>query len=187
MQVPAGVTDLCVTSSYKWLLATHGTAPCYLSERAEAQTASSAFGWHNLQVWPPQGAERAPDVDEKAMPSRLEPGNPAMLVVLFLGDSLRLLLEVGLSRIEAHARDLSEALDAGLRRRGLTVISPSERQARSGNTCFLARDARGVQDALARRGVLTWGEYGRVRVSGHLHNGSEDVERLLAALDELEV
>ncbi|MBT7594463.1 MAG: aminotransferase class V-fold PLP-dependent enzyme, partial [Gemmatimonadetes bacterium] len=36
VDVPAGVTDLCVSSSYKWLLATHGTAPCYLSERAES-------------------------------------------------------------------------------------------------------------------------------------------------------
>ena len=33
--VPAELTDLCVTSCYKWMLATHGVAPCYLSARVE--------------------------------------------------------------------------------------------------------------------------------------------------------
>ena len=62
------------------------------------------------------------------------------------------------------------------------TVSSSERWRRSGNTCFLAEDAHAVQERLAGRGVLVWGEYGRVRVSGHLHNSSGDVEALLAAL-----
>ena len=33
LNVPADLTDLCVSSSYKRLLATHGVAPCYLSEK----------------------------------------------------------------------------------------------------------------------------------------------------------
>ncbi len=66
------------------------------------------------------------------------------------------------------------------------LVAPAERARRSGNTCCLAADARGVQDGLAEGGVLTWGEYGRVRISGHLYNGSEDVERLMGALAELE-
>jgi selenocysteine lyase/cysteine desulfurase len=32
--------------------------------------------------------------------------------------------------------------------------------------------------------VYVWGEYGRVRVSGHLYNGSADVVRLCDALKE---
>jgi selenocysteine lyase/cysteine desulfurase len=39
VEVPAALTDLCVSSSYKWLLATHGTAPCYVSERASGMVA----------------------------------------------------------------------------------------------------------------------------------------------------
>ena len=185
VQVAAGLTDLCVSSCYKWMLATHGVAPCYVSERAEERIRNTSFGWHSLAVWPPQRAERHSQVEEKPMPEKLEPGNPAMVVVLFLERALDLLLGVGIERIENHARDLSELIGAGLEKLGLTVITPVERSARSGNTCFLAEDAKGMQEDLAERQVLTWGEYGRVRISGHLYNGSDDVGRLLEVLDEL--
>ena len=162
VRVPAAVTDLCVSSSYKWMLATHGVAPCYLSPRAEERVGDSAFGWRNLAVWPDQGAERLPDVRVKAMPARIEPGNPAMVVVMFLDKALEIILGIGVDVIQEHARDLSELVTAGLDRMGLTVISPRQRQARSGNTCFLADDARGFQQRLQELGVLVWGEYGRV-------------------------
>ena len=183
--VPAACTDLCVSSCYKWLLATHGVAPCYLSQRAEAQVRSTAFGWRNLAVWPAQGAVRAPDADEKPMPDKMEPGNPAMVAVLYLDYALGRLLDVGIERIAEHNRDLSEQISAGLERLGRQVISPSVRPQRSGNTCFADDDAHGLCEALADRGVLVWGEYGRVRVSGHLYNNSDDVERFLGVLGEL--
>ena len=185
VRVCAADADLCVSSAYKWLLATHGVAPCYISERAEGQVRSTAFGWHNLAVWPAQGAVREPNAPEKPMPEKLEPGNPAMIAVLYLDRALERLLDIGIRHIEAHNRDLSEQIGAGLEALGCIVISPSERDRRSGNTCFAAKDAHGLCEAMADRGVLVWGEHGRVRVSGHLYNTSEDVERLLAVLAEL--
>ena len=184
VDVPAGLTDLTVSSSYKWLLATHGVAPMYLSEDAEGQIASTCFGWHNLVVWPPQEAERAPEVEEQPMPERLEPGNPSMLVVMHLDRALEVLLSIGIERISDHARTLSELVSAGLDELGFTVISPQVRSARSGNTCFLVEDAHAMQTRLAKIGILCWGEFGRMRISTHLYNGSADVARLLAALSE---
>ena len=184
VDVPAGLTDLTVSSSYKWLLATHGVAPMYLSEGAEGQIASTSFGWHNLAVWPAQEAVRALEVEELPMPERLEPGNPSMLVVIHLDRALEMLLSIGIERISDHARTLSELVSAGLEEQGFTVISPQARSARSGNTCFLVEDAQAMQVRLAEMGILCWGEFGRMRISTHLYNGSADVTRLLAALLE---
>ena len=184
VDVPAGLTDLTVSSSYKWLLATHGVAPMYLSEGAEGQVASTSFGWHNLAVWPAQEAVRTPEVEELPMPERLEPGNPSMLVVMHLDRALEVLLSIGIERISDHARTLSELVSAGLENLGFTVISPQARSARSGNTCFLVEDAHAMQGRLAEMGILCWGEFGRMRISTHLYNGSADVTRLLAALLE---
>ncbi len=182
IDVPAEVTDLCVSSCYKWLLATHGTAPCYLSEKAEHLARATTFGWRNLDVWPAQGAERTFPVAEFQMPEKLEPGNPAMAIIMFLEESLGLLLDVGIERIEKHALDLSQMIDQGLDDLGLKVITPSERQQRSGNTCFLDSNAEVTRKRLEKENVLIWGEYGRMRVSGHLYNSSGDVTRLLDAL-----
>lgn len=184
VDVPAGLTDLTVSSSYKWLLATHGVAPMYLSEKAEGQTVSTSFGWHNLAVWPTQAAVRAPEVDELPMPERLEPGNPSMMVVMHLDQALEVLLSIGIERISDHARTLSEQVSTGLKELGFTVISPQNRSARSGNTCFLVKDAATMQTRLAEIGVLCWGEFGRMRISTHLYNGSADVAHLLKALSD---
>ena len=184
VDVPAELTDLTVSSSYKWLLATHGVAPMYLSEGAEGQIASTSFGWHNLVVWPPQEAERAPEAEEQPMPERLEPGNPSMLVIMHLDRALEVLLSIGIERISDHARTLSELVSTGLEELGFTVISPQVRLARSGNTCFLVEDAHAMQLRLAEMGILSWGEFGRMRISTHLYNGSADVACLLAALSE---
>ena len=73
---------------------------------------STAFGWRNLAVWPAQGAVRAPDADEKPMPDKMEPGNPAMVAVLYLDHALGRLLDIGIERIEEHNRDLSEQISA---------------------------------------------------------------------------
>lgn len=184
VDVPAGLTDLTVSSSYKWLLATHGVAPMYLSEQAEGLIASTSFGWHNLAVWPAQEAVRAPEVEELPMPERLEPGNPSMLVVMHLDRALEVLLSIGIERISDHARTLSELVSAGVENLGFTVISPQNRSARSGNTCFLVEDAHAMQVRLAEIGILCWGEFGRMRISTHLYNGSADVAHLLTTLSE---
>ena len=182
VEVPAGLTDLCVSSSYKWMLATHGVAPCYLSPRAENRTAATCFGWRNLVAWPEERMEVLPEVPIRPMPEKMEPGNPSLVSVMFLNNALDVLLRTGMDPIQEHARQLSARIAAGLEKLGHTVITPGESSARSGNTCFLSGEARTIHERLRSRGILVWGELGRVRISGHLYNSSQDVDRLLAAL-----
>ncbi len=182
IRVPAGLTDLTVSSSYKWLLTTHGTAPCYLSEQAESQIASTCFGWHNLEVWPKQEAIRHSTVDEQPMPERLEPGNPSMQVIMHLDHSVGILMNLGVDRVENHARDLAEYASDGLSRQGFKLMSPTEREARSGNTTFRIENAAEWVAELKKQHILLGGELGRIRVSTHAHNGTRDLDRLFEAL-----
>ena len=183
--VPAELTDLCVTSCYKWMLATHGVAPCYLSARVEEVAESTSFGWHNLEVWEHDTYDCKLEVAVKPMPDLLEPGNPAMIVIMFLERALDLIRDLGIERIEAHARELAARTSAGLKELGRVVISPEEQPRRSGNTCFVDERAEQLAEQLAAQRILVWGEMGRVRISTHLYNNADDVARCLSALRSL--
>ncbi len=184
IRVPAALTDLTVSSAYKWLLTTHGTAPCYVSEEAESQIATTCFGWHNLNVWPKQEAERHATVDELPMPERMEPGNPSMQVIMHLDHSVGILLNLGVDRIEKHARDLAGYASDGIEGLGFKLMSADDRESRSGNTTFRIENAEDVVAEMKKKHILLWGEFGRIRVSTHAHNGTEDLDRLFDALRE---
>jgi len=44
VQVDAALSDICMSSSYKWMLATTGVAPMYVSERAQQRMRATASG-----------------------------------------------------------------------------------------------------------------------------------------------
>lgn len=185
LNVPAELTDITMSCSYKYMLSSHGIAPCYFNGRAADMVNATAFGWHNLQIWPEQEGERFAEVDEKAMPERMEAGNVATLQFMFLNNSLGILLGIGIDNIEKHARGLAAEVAEGLRDRGCKVITPQEFERRSGNTSILIDNSEQLHDQLAERNVHIWGEQGRLRVTTHVYNNSDDVRHFLEAFDEV--
>ena len=119
------------------------------------------------------------------MPDLLEPGNPSLVSIMFLERALDVLLGLGIERIQSHARLLSTRAFDGLKRIGRTRISPVEVQRRSGNTSFAAENAEALVTQLAKKQILLWGEMGRVRISTHVHNCSDDVDRCISALQQI--
>lgn len=188
VQVDAPLADVCVASSYKWMLATSGVAPAYYSERAEELIRVSTFGWNNLHVFDDDFATTPQQRSKlKPMPHRFEAGNNALLPIMALGNGVRTILETGIDKIEHHVKSLSEQVSAVFLRHGLEDISPTNFKQRSGNTCFRHRHADTVMHQLAEQGILVWGGDGRLRVSTHLYNGSDDVARLDQVLSSLDL
>jgi selenocysteine lyase/cysteine desulfurase len=89
------------------------------------------------------------------------------------------------SDVERHAQGLGTELIEGLRTRGWPVITPEAPEERGGNVCFLAEDAGGLAARLAAERVLVWGGEGRIRVSPHVHDDRDDLERFFEALDRV--
>ncbi len=187
LPVTAELSDVCMSSSYKWMLSTTGVASMFVSERAQAQLRPSAYGWRNLEVFDddfattPQQQSRV-----RPMPWRFEPGNPALLPILTLANGLRTILDVGIDTIDRHVRDLSAQVSAVYSRLGLQDVSPARVNQRSGNTSFRFAEAETLMHRLAKQGVLVWGGEGRLRVSTHLYNSSDDVKRLEQELTKIQ-
>jgi cysteine desulfurase/selenocysteine lyase len=108
-----------------------------------------------------------------------------------LAASVRLLNDLGTSRIAEHIRGLTNQLIAGLSRIGVELVTPPAAEDRSGIITFslgsLERNLS-LMERLLDQDVMVSVRYtsgvGGVRVSCHFFNSAEDVARLLELTSE---
>lgn len=184
--VDARLADIVVSSCYKWMLGTHGSALFYCNHERLPNLPVPFLGW-NSAVGTPLWDEPIQFV-LKENADRFLPGNPSFVSLYILENALNHLLEVGSNTIEEYVLELSGMLHAGLTKQGWNVITPAEAEARAGNICFTAPDINSIAQALHEQGIWIWGGYGgsdRARVSTHLYNNEDDVSRLLDAIEKL--
>jgi selenocysteine lyase/cysteine desulfurase len=177
-----------VTSCYKWLLGTHGVAIFYWNRQRLPDLEPPFLGWHS--------GESIPDWHEPTVfnlrsgADRFEAGNLGFISIYILDNALDQILRVGIPAIERHVLHLSGMAWEGLHALGFELMTPRDPAQRAGNICFMTPHISEIMAWLSERNIRVWGAYagvGRVRASTHLYNSTEDVERLLKALEELPV
>jgi len=175
--------DCLAVGGHKWLLAPEGCGCLFISQRVIDRIQSVLHGWKSVchaDVYLPYHFEPRPDA------AKFEPGSPSVLGAYALGAAIDLLLEIGIDRIQGRLYELTGRLAAGLRRRGAEIISPWGEDERSGILVFrLGDDPQRLWAELTQRGFVVRVRSGGIRIAPHFYNSEEDIERLLAALDEL--
>jgi selenocysteine lyase/cysteine desulfurase len=178
--VDANYCDFLVSSCYKWLLAAHGIGVFVWNRARVPYLEPPSLGWHSVSHRAGRGGPTEvllrPDAD------RFEIGNPSFPSVYLLANALERLNLQTPTTIERHAIALSGLVREALVERGFSVMTPSAPSDRAGNVCFEADEAEALVDALASRKVLVWGSEGRIRVSTHVYNSEDDVQRLVGSL-----
>ncbi|MHB8877731.1 MAG: aminotransferase class V-fold PLP-dependent enzyme [Myxococcaceae bacterium] len=120
--------------------------------------------------------------------SALETGSGPWAPMLGFGAALELHEQLGIETIEAHNAGLQAVLRPRLRSLGFVPNAPDERSRASGICVFKPEgEARQVASALAGKGVLVTPRGGGIRVSTHVFNDEDDLERLFWALRKLGV
>ncbi|MGD0805200.1 MAG: aminotransferase class V-fold PLP-dependent enzyme, partial [Candidatus Bathyarchaeia archaeon] len=137
-------------------------------------------------------------------PLRFEAGTPAIAQVIGLGEACRYLNRVGMENITQWDHVLAEKMVEGLSEiDGVTMYGPTDPKKRVGLVTFNIRDLNPVDVALTldndfdiavRSGhhcalplmkeLFNLNE-GNVRASSYLYNTKEEVEKLLAAIEEI--
>lgn len=184
--VEAGYADTLVSSCYKWLLGVHGVGIFYWNRERLPDLAPPFVGWHTPLILPDW--KNPGDYTPRPDAGRFEAGNQGFISVYILDNALTRLLEIGIPAIESYVLNLSGMVWEGLNEAGWEMMTPREPARRAGNVCFMAEDVRAVTAALEERGILIWGSYGgvgRARVSTHLYNNEEDVQRFLDVMQEI--
>ncbi len=158
--------DAVVVGAYKWLLSPRGTAFMSvrpdLLERIHPLYAGWYAGdspWDSIYGLPPRLAANARRLDL----------SPAWLSWVGTEPALRLITELGVEAIHRHNLELADALARGLDR------EPAD-------SAIVALDLPDDLPSDALAGIRASMRAGRLRVSFHLYNTMEDVERLIAAI-----
>lgn len=192
--------DLLACGGHKWLNAPFGCGFLYVSRETMARlkppiagylgVETPAGGWGEYFQTPSMAPVKAYEFVTNA--ARFETGGTANYPgAVGLAASLKLMEEIGQKQIAAHVFGLTERLIAGLDQLGVEVVTPRSVENRSGIVTFsVGSGAKNVElvSKLAGKRILVSVRYtsgvGGVRVSCHLFNSEEDVDRLVRAIGD---
>ncbi len=183
--VDATYADIAVSSCYKWLLGTHGTAIFYWNKARLPDLEPPFLGWRSVKH---SGGWKDPlNFSLRDTADRFLPANPSYASIYILNNALKVLAEISEHRIHQHTLALSSLVRAGIEEMGFELMTPVEDHRRGGNTCFIHPDIPSLEQYLGEKNVQIWGSYGRlgrVRVSTHVYNDSQDVDRFISAMHQ---
>lgn len=172
--------DMMVSSSYKWLLGTHGLGILYVDKGFQRNLEPQRIGWRSVKTI--FSDDRFESYELKDDAGQFEVGFNNYPAIYALKNSTDFLLHVNINKIEAHVLDLGEILIEELNKQGWPLLSPSKKEERSGNISIVADNSVDLMNELEKQNIKVWGGDGRVRFSIHLFNTYEDIIRLLKAL-----
>ena len=174
--------DFLVFSGYKWAQAGYGVGGLYVAPRFLSPALFPTAGWWSVRDPEAVVNDR---VDLKETAAALEVGCPHFAGIFALGAALTLFEEIGKPRIEERIHELTDRLHGRLDAERLNVASPLKREQRSGITIIEMRDAPDIVKRLAERKIIVSARGKGLRVSVHIFNNFDDIDRLIAALREV--
>ncbi len=176
--------DFLVASSYKWLLGPYGVGFMYVGEGYREGTPIE-HNWINRRDSRdfPNVANYRDDFEPGAR--RFDVGERGNFVLLPMANAaLRRLLDWGVENISETIGGLTDLVEAEATGLGIEAI-PKKRRARHMIGLKLGPGApKDLAARLAAAGVFVSVRGESMRVSPHLYNSAEDVERLFAALSK---
>lgn len=180
--LPAQSVDIASGAGHKWLCAPEGCGFLYLSDRARELVEPMLIGWISVETpWD------FSDTEQPLKPNALalESGTGCSSLFYGLEQSLKLLAETGLDRIESHLAELTGELCGLLEGSEYEIVSSRSAGESSQIVCIRHRggiSAEEVAKGLFREGIVVSARGDRVRIAPHLFNNSEDIGRLAEAL-----
>ncbi|MCF3964591.1 aminotransferase class V-fold PLP-dependent enzyme [Streptomyces fuscigenes] len=169
----AGEWDYTVTGGYKFLCSPRGTSFLTVTEEAQETLAPLHAGW--VAGADPWQSTYGP-VRELAGSARRYDESVSFLAYHGAQHSLALLEELGTAPVHAHVTALADRFRKGMAEAGHDLV------AAEGSAVVGAPGLGGRREALEAAGVDASVRAGNLRVSFHLYNTADDVDRTLEVL-----
>ena len=171
--------DVVTGGTVKYLLGSAGLAFMWVRSSLRSQLLPTQTGWFaDEDIFAMSIADYSPHATAR----RFDSGTPPVPSLYPGVAGMQLVAEVGVPAIESHVRSLVDRLLAGLDELGATVATSRGEKEYGPLICVVSTDPNALVDVLAGDGFVTSTRDSSLRISLHLYNVEEDVDRLLAAL-----
>lgn len=175
--------DFIVSSTHKWILASHGGGLVGVRSERAAELTVPAGGWFNLRD--AFGAQRFEEAVSQPGAASFTVGMPNFPAVYAIRAALDYIRTVGVPAIHAAAQPLVRACQEGLSSMPLELITPASSTNLAGILAFRHPQAQVIQEKLLARNIHVMSHAGRIRIAIHGYNTSADVETFLSTLSEV--
>jgi selenocysteine lyase/cysteine desulfurase len=179
--------DFLAADGHKWMLGPEGAGIAYIRRQHLDTLRPLGVGWHSVVH-----SHDYTHIELKLKPTaaRYEGGSQNMPGMIALGESLRLLLDLGQEHVAAAILDITDRACERLAAIGAKIVSdrrPDHRSGRqrSGIVAFElpGRDPLAVKKHCLAQGVVMSCRAGRLRISPHAYNNEQDLDRLIEAVE----
>jgi cysteine desulfurase/selenocysteine lyase len=171
--------DFLCTNSYKWLMAGYGGGVFYIKKELLAKLRPGTVGWRSMRV-PELMDNQKMDLNPDAM--RYELGCPPFPAIFAVAAACEYQMKIGLEKIEKRILELTDFAIEKLQQKGLEILSPLERQHRSGIVVFKVKDPAASWKKLLAKKIYVSPRGGGLRLAPHFYNSFEEIEKLVKAL-----
>jgi cysteine desulfurase / selenocysteine lyase len=175
----AGV-DLIVSSTHKWILASHGGGLVGVPAASADAWDVPAGGWYHLQD--AFGADRFERAVSRPGAAGFAVGMPNFPAIYAIRAGLEYIADVGVARIDEAARPLVLACLEGLAALPVELLTPREGDSLAGILAFRHPEVEAIRSHLRGKDIHVMSHAGRLRVALHGYNTAADVEALLREL-----
>ena len=180
--------DFMVSAGYKWLLSPYGTGFFWMKSEHLSMVRPGPFNWmavdgadnfSKLDFANPKPAVNAKRWDAPEWASHFNFNLAAM------DASVDFVVRMGAETVAAHNHELIDFLFARLPMDRCVVASPLERERRGPYGCFVSRTPEKTAELYAKlreENVFVSLREGRIRVSPHMYNTIQDIDRLISVI-----
>ena len=174
--------DLVVSSTHKWILASHGGGLVGVPDSKASEWTVPAGGWFNLKD--AFGDERFDKAESLPGAASFTVGMPNYPAVYAIRAGLKYISDTGVENINRATMPLVEACLDGLKALPVELISPKQAEDLAGIIAFRHPDAERVYQHLHSKQIHPMYHAGRIRVALHGYNTMADVETFLRELKQ---
>lgn len=175
--------DFLAADGHKWMLGPEGAGVVYLRREHLDLLRPLGVGWHSVVA---AGDFGQSEMRLKPTAARYEGGTCPMPGLVGLAASLQFLSSHETSAIAARLLEVTEVACQRLEAIGATITSDRSAERKSGIVAFEfpGRDPMAIRKQCLERNVILSCRGGRLRISPHVYNTVDDIDRLTEALTQ---